>query len=529
MNSSWTLKTKAFITLGFIGLMAVSTPAEAFVTLFKQTVAEKASEDDVLAAFYRERQFAPIWMGEGAEKRRAAFLWALDSAPDHGLPISRYDPADIRAGFAAAETEEERAELEVRMTKMFLRYAADVSGGILNPKAIDSGLVLTKPNRDPLEQIKGFADADPFEYVKGLWPTSPMYTRLLREKLRLEDLRARGGWGPRVQAKSLEEGDNGSQVVVLRNRLVRMGYLRRSAVSGYDAGLAAAVRAFQVDHGLESDGQAGPSTLRAINTSIESRIEQVLVGLERQRWLNKPLGERHILVNIAEFRAYVVDDGKVSFETVVVTGKNTSDRRTPEFSDMMTHMVVNPTWHVPRSIAVRDYLPRLQNGGAQYLKLYRGGRQVSRANVDFSQYTASTFPFDLKQDPSPSNALGLVKFMFPNRWNIYLHDTNAKQLFSRNVRAFSSGCVRVERPFDLAYHLLAPQSDTPKALFDGILATGVERQLDLETPIPVHIVYWSTWVTPEGRLNYRLDHYERDRKVLSALKSAGVELRNLGS
>jgi len=529
MDRAWVSLSKPFITFIFIAFAFVTTPAQAFVTLFKQTVAEKASEDEVLAAFYRGRDFAPLWMGEGAEKRRAAFLWALDSAPDHGLPLSRYDPQDIRAGFAAADTPEARGALEVRMTEMFLRYAADVSGGILNPKSVDGGLVLTKPNLDPLAQITGFAEADPFEYVKGLWPTSPMYTRLLREKLRLEDLRARGGWGPVVRAGALEEGDTGPEVVALRNRLARMGYLKRSAVSGYDASLASAVRAFQVDHGLEPDGAAGKGTLRAINTPIEDRIEQLLVGLERQRWMNKPLEKRHILVNIAEFRAYVVDDGKVTFDTGVVTGKNTVDRRTPEFSDTMTHMVINPTWNVPRSIATKEYLPALQRGGARHLKLYRGGREVSRANVDFSQFTARTFPFDLKQPPSRSNALGLVKFMFPNRHNIYLHDTPAKNLFSREMRAFSHGCVRVERPFELAYPLLAPQEADPKAAFHRILKTGRETQVDLEASIGVHIVYWSAWVTPEGRLNYRLDPYERDRKVLAALKAAGVELRALGS
>lgn len=513
------------VTLAGAGLFAA--PAQAFITIFKQTVAEKASENEALAAFYRARQFEPIWMGEGSADRRAAFLWALDSAPDHGLPIARYHPDTIREAFASADTPQARGELEVAMSQMFLQYAADVSGGILNPREIDRGLVLERPDRDPLEQITGFAQTDPFEYVKDLWPTSPMYTRLLREKLRLETLRAHGGWGPAVRASSLEVGDAGEAVVALRNRLVRMGYLRRSAVRGYDAELAAAVRAFQVDHGLDADGQAGNATLRAINATIEERLGQILVALERQRWMNKPLEDRHILVNLAEFRAYVVDDGKVTFETDVVVGANTSDRRTPEFSDVMTHLVINPTWNVPRSIAVNEYLPSLRAGGARHLRLYRGGREVSRANVDFSQYTARTFPFDLKQPPSASNALGLVKFMFPNRHNIYLHDTPSKHLFGREVRTFSHGCVRVERPFELAYHLMAPQFEDSEAEFQRILRTGRETQVDLETPIGVHLVYWTTWITPEGRVNHRADPYERDSKVLRALRNAGVELRSL--
>lgn len=512
------------LTLG--GALALGSPAQALVTAFKQAIAEKSSDTDALATFYRSRDFAPIWIGEGATERRAAFLWALETAADHGLPADRYDADAIRAAFAAADTPRKRGLLEVRMSEMFLAYANDVSSGVLDPAAIDPGLVLTKPTRDALATMEGFASADPRAFVKDLWPTSPMYLRLLREKLRLEDKRAAGGWGPEVPGQSLKLGAEGNAVVALRNRLMRMGYLQRSAVSQYDEQLASAVRAFQIDHGLSPDGDAGPATLRAINVSLEARLRQILVGLERQRWMNKPLGDRHILVNLSEFHAYVVDHGKVTFDTVVVVGANDEKRRTPEFSDKMEYMVINPTWHVPRSIATKEYLPALQQGGARHLNLYRGGRQVSREGIDFSQYSARTFPFDLKQPPSSSNALGLVKFMFPNQWNIYLHDTPSKSLFGRDVRTFSHGCVRVERPFDLAYHLLAPQEADPKGFFQTTLARGVEQYVYLDTPIDVHLVYWTTWVTPTGRVNFRDDAYGRDSAVLAALDAAGVSLRS---
>jgi murein L,D-transpeptidase YcbB/YkuD len=512
-----------------VSAFALATPAQALVTAFKQAVAEQSSETEALAQFYRARDFEPIWMGEGAADRRAAFLWALDTAPDHGLPVSRYIADDIRAAFAAADSPRARGLLEVRLSEMFLAYASDVSSGMLDPKSIDAGMVLTKPTRDPLATITGFATGDPRAYVKDLWPTSPMYLRLLREKLRLEHLRAHGGWGPAVPAGALKQGSSGLPVIALRNRLIRMGYLGRSAVRDYDASLAAAVRSFQIDHGLAADGDAGPATMTALNVSIEDRLGQILVGLERQRWMNKPLEKRHILVNLSEFHAYVVDDGKVTFDTVVVVGANSGDRRTPEFSDEMTHMIVNPTWHVPRSIATKEYLPALQRGGANHLRLFRGGREVSRQGIDFSQYSARTFPYELKQPPSNSNALGLVKFMFPNRWNIYLHDTPSKSLFERDVRAFSHGCVRVERPFDLAYHLLTPQTSDPKGVFQSVLATKRETRVDLETPIGIHLVYWTAWVTPTGRVNYRDDIYGRDAGVLRALEAAGVGLRALDS
>ncbi len=507
-------------------LLAFAQPglSEPLVTPLKQAVAQAASEDEAIAAFYRGRDFAPIWMGEGAENRRAAFLWALDAAGNHGLPTARYDADTIRAEFGAAMDAASQGALEVRMTQRFLRYAQDVSSGILNPRSVDRSIVIEVPKRDWLEQITAFAEGDPYAFVQGLWPTSPQYTRLLREKLRLQDMRAAGGWGDPVSSGTLEPGATGAAVVALRNRLIRMGYMRHSAVAAFDAEMESAIRAFQIDHGMTPDGTVGPATLAAINVSLEDRMAQIVIGLERQRWMNKPLESRHILVNLAEQHAYVVDDGKVTFDTVVVVGADTPDRRTPEFSDTMTHMVINPYWHVPRSIAVNEYLPALRRGGARHLEVYSRSGRVNPNRIDFNRYNAGNFPYSLKQAPGPRNALGRVKFMFPNQYNIYLHDTPSRDLFARDVRTFSHGCVRVGRPLELAYHLLAPQTDTPEGDFQSILSAGREKRVNIEDPIGVHLVYWSAWVTPTGRVNYRGDPYGRDAAVLRALRDAGVEL-----
>ena len=498
--------------------------AAPFVTPLQQSVAQSAAPDSEIAAFYRARDFAPVWMGEGAAARRAAFLAALDQAATHGLPLARYDPEEIRAEFRAATDPAAIGALEVAMTRRFLQYAQDVSSGVLTPSKVDPKIVVEVPRPDRLATLEAFAGSDPRAFVQGLWPRSPNYTRLLREKLRLEEVQRAGGWGPTVSGDLLSPGAQGPAVVELRNRLIRMGYLRRSAVAAYDGDLEAAVRAFQTDHGLTPDGEAGAATLAALNVPLEDRMAQILVGLERQRWMNKPLEPRHVLVNLAEQHAYVVDDGKVTFDTVVVVGADADDRRTPEFSHEMTYMVVNPTWHVPRSIAVNEYLPALQRGGAQHLEVWSREGRVDPRRVNFSSYTARSFPFSLKQPPGPRNALGRVKFMFPNRWNIYLHDTPSRSLFDRDLRTFSHGCVRVGRPLDLAYHLLAAQTSDPEGLFQGHLASGDERRVNLEQPIGVHLVYWSAWVTPSGRANYRGDPYGRDAAVLRALQDAGVEL-----
>lgn len=516
---------RAALGMAMGSAVSVANPAQALVSAFTQAIAEKSAQTPALAAFYRARGFAPIWMDATAGDRRVAFLWALDTALDHGLPRARYNAAQVRSAFTDADNPRAQGLLEVALSEMFLAYADDVSFGVTEPGRIDPGLVLKKPTRDPLETIQAFAGADPHAFIKGLWPSSPTYVRLLREKLRLEAVREAGGWGPDVRARKLEPGDTGEAVIALRNRLIRMGYMDRSVMRSFDAPLVEAVRAFQRDHGLTPDSTVGPATLKALNVSVEGRLGQILVGLERQRWMNKPLEKRHILVNLADFHARVIDDGKESFDTVVVVGANDKDRRTPEFSDRMEYLVINPTWHVPRSIATKEYLPVLQEGGANYIRLFQNGAEVSREGVDFLEFDADTFPFDLKQPPSPGNALGLVKFMFPNRWNIYLHDTPSKSLFGRNVRAFSHGCVRVQRPFELAHHLLARQEADPVGFFKRTLDTRDETYVYLDQPVGVHIVYWTSWVTPEGRVQFRDDVYGRDRAVLAALEDAGVGLR----
>jgi murein L,D-transpeptidase YcbB/YkuD len=406
----------------------------------------------------------------------------------------------------------------------------DKNTGILTPSKVDDGIKRDVPLRDRLQILKDFEASLPLAYLRGLTPTSPEYTRLVREKLKLEQQIDQGGWGSRVSSASLAPGATGDAVVTLRNRLIAQGYLRRSATRVYDDEMSRAVAQFQRDNGVTDDGVAGSSTIALINTAPETRLGQVLVAMERERWMNIERGKRHIWVNLTDFKAKIIDDGEVTFETRSVIGKDVPDRMTPEFSDVMDHMVINPSWYVPRSIIVGEYLPVLQRnpGALSYLEITDSrGRKVSRSG--FSQYTARTFPYAMRQPPGPRNALGYVKFMFPNHYNIYLHDTPAKDLFSRERRAYSHGCIRLNDPFDFGYVLLAAQSDEPKAMFDRILATGNETRVNLDVPVPVHLVYRTAYTKPEGGMEYRGDIYGRDAKILDALRAAGVAIPRAGS
>ncbi|MEO0945257.1 MAG: L,D-transpeptidase family protein, partial [Pseudomonadota bacterium] len=231
-----------------------------------------------------------------------------------------------------------------------------------------------------------------------------------------------------------------------------------------------------------------------------------------------------------DYQAKIIDNGKVTFQTKSVVGHVDLDRRTPEFSDVMEYLVINPTWNVPRSIATKEYLPLLQENpnAVGHLRLVDArGRVVGRDGIDFSQFDEKTFPFDLKEPPSQGNALGLVKFMFPNRHNIYLHDTPAKRLFGRETRAFSHGCVRLNDPFDFAYELLSKQERNPQAFFRTQLNTGKETFVNLDEHVPVHLVYRTAFTQAKGATQFRRDVYGRDAKIWKALENAGVALRGL--
>ena len=519
------------IAAAAFGLTAIFTsqPAVAQSTAFRQALAETVSDDRDIAGFYRENGFAPIWTGASPEDlaRRKALVRTLGEVERHSLPAARYDLPGLMARMGAARSARDLGQIEGELTRTFLRLARDMQSGILVPSRVDSEIKREVLYVDPAANLRGLVSGDPKAFFRGLMPQSNEYARLMKQKLRLEHLLAQGGWGAMVPASTLKPGESGAAVVALRNRLINMGYLARSASPQYDAALQSAIQAFQADHGLETDGVAGTTTIAALNVSVEQRLKSVIVAMERERWLTPNRGKRHILVNLTDFSARIMDDDTLTFQTRAVIGKNLSDRRSPEFSDEMEHMVINPTWHVPRSIAVKEYLPQMKRNpnAASHLRLYDSrGREVNRGAVNFGAYTARNFPFAIKQPPSDRNALGLVKFMFPNKYNIYLHDTPQKALFGREKRDFSHGCIRLQQPFDFAYTLLAKQEADPKAYFHSVLNNGREAIVPLKTHVPVHLIYRTAFTQAQGRTQYRGDVYGRDAKIWDALEKAGVSL-----
>ena len=511
-----------------VGLSLSPLSAQEAPVPFAQAVTLAIGEDAPLSAYYAARDYRTLWTGPQDAERRSALLSALDGAGAHGLPKGRHDASALRAALAAAVTEGDRGRLEVRMTRAFLTYASDVATGVLDPEKADAGIHRTVNRLDPVALLARLEREDPRRVLRDLPPDAPEYARLMKEKFQIEAQMARGGWGAPLAMVALVPGDEGAAVVALRDRLVAMGYMRHSVTGIYDDVLRAAVQRFQMDHGLSADGRADETTLAEINVGPEERVKSIVVAMERLRWMHDvERGARHIWVNLPDFSAKIVDHGKVTFQTRSVIGKNTPDQRSPEFSDEMDHMVINPSWGVPRSIIVKEYLPLLQrnpNAVSHLQVIDRNGRVVPRGAVNFAAYSARSFPFGLRQPPSDGNALGKVKFMFPNPYNIYLHDTPAKDLFDHEVRAYSHGCIRLADPFDFAYALLAAQSDDPKGLFHGHLDSDRETTVRFDEKLPVHLVYFTAWPTAKGEMTYRRDIYGRDARLYEALTEAGVAL-----
>lgn len=517
----------AAVALGPGGALAQSVA-------FKQAVAEVVTRDSAVAGFYRANGYQPLWTGDGRifRDRRKALLQAIDSADDQGLPQSAYDTRFLEMNLRAVSSDRDLGRIDAALTELFLDYAQDVQSGVLDPRSIEEGIKRTAPRRDRGQILAAFAQSTPAAFLRTLPPQSAEYERLMKNKIRLETVVARGGWGGEVPRGKYELGASGRGVIALRNRLIAMGYLRRTATATFDGDMQQAVAAFQRDSGLHPDGVAGAGTLDALNVSATRRLGSVIAAMERERWLNFDLGRRHVWVNIADFSAAIIDNGRTTFKTRAVVGANEKDRRSPEFSDQMDFLVLNPSWFVPRSITVKEYLPMLQEdpySAGQLQMIGPGGQIVSRQGIDFNAFTEADFPFALKEPPSLGNALGRVKFMFPNRYNIYLHDTPAKSLFNRDRRAYSHGCIRLADPMDFAYTILAREGANAKGTFDRQLATGVESTLALNQPIPVHIVYRTAFTDARGNLYFRNDVYGRDGRLIDALMRAGVAIPGLRS
>lgn len=498
--------------------------------------------------------YRPVWLDEesGATAAAKALLATLSEADRHALPSERYNLADLTREIQtfSTMTPAAKAALEIALSRVFVTYSNDITAGVLEPRKVDRELYIYPERASAVELLEALTGAaDPGKFLEALAPKNPAYRRLVERYRSFRLLAETGGWGEKMTGRqTLRPGQRSGDVAVLRARLTEMGYFSGEIAAPdetlviaandtltdapqqtlgdpllYDEALVSSVQLFQARHGLNQDGVVGPATRAALNVEPGFRTAQIAVNLERMRWLNKDLGAKHIMVNLASFDMAVIENGETAFTSRVVVGK-ARRHRTPEFSDEIEHMVVNPTWYVPYSIASQEILPKLQEDPGYLDSKNMTLHGADPWTVDWSQVTRRDFPGRITQGPGTNNALGRVKFMFPNDHAIYLHDTPSKSLFNRDARAYSHGCVRVQRPYEFAEYLLSAQEEDAKGKFERLLRRGKERYVHLDEHVPVHLTYRTAWVDDQGFDQFRGDIYGRDRKVLAALEKAGVVL-----
>ncbi len=453
-----------------------------------------------VARFYEVNNYGLAWSSHrsgytGGLNDQARIMHGLiERAAEEGLRAADYHASAIRDAAADLQSGDNTlfaaADLDILLTDAFFLYASHQLGGRSVIKTVDVRSVKERPAPDIVKALTRALETGRLEAtLKGLAPNDPAYVKLRQALALYRDIGARGGWSKIGGGRTMRTGDKGERVQQLHHRLLgadRSAFysslgpsLESLGESGsgsgfgiglYNGALRTAVAGFQRSHGLRETGRAGGATIRALNVSVEERISQIELNMERWRWYGEILGERYIVVNAADYTMEVVEGGKSVMKMKAIVGKRHT--KTPVFASEIEYMVLNPYWYAPASI---------EKG--------------------------------LIQPPGPTNPLGRVKFIFPNRYSVYLHDTPTKHLFANNSRLYSHGCVRLERALELAEYILQDVPDWDAERMRGVLKGRRTRRIYLPDPMPVYVLYWTTWVDDEGHIQFRGDPYGRDRKV----------------
>jgi murein L,D-transpeptidase YcbB/YkuD len=505
-------------------LDTAAQPAPAAATL-ESVIAVRLSgkKDEELAAFYAARGNAPIWIENGhlSDKARAAMA-RIARAGEDGLDAGAFILPDAANPDSSLDS---LAASEIALSHAAIAYARQAQGGRIEPTSISPNITAepTRPQGADVLRVMSTND-DTAAWLASYNPPHAGYVALRKRlaELRATEKEAEAAPPPVPQGALLKPGMSDARVPLLRARF----NLPEGADTLYDPALLDAVKAFQKKAGVRPDGMLGKRSLDLLNSHAtpEDEIKLVLVNMERWRWLPRDLGVTHVMVNVPEFEARIVRAGAVVHETRVVVGKPTN--QTPIFSNEMQFIIVNPAWNVPASIASKEMLPNLQRDpyylarqGMEVLDV--SGKKpvvIDSTAVDWSRVNMNRLR--IRQPPGERNALGHIKFMFPNKHAVYLHDTPSRGLFANAVRAYSHGCVRVQDPFALADVLLegsAWNADKMKKL----IGNTAERRINLAHKVPIHIVYFTAEIGPDGRLIKRADLYGHDRRMKTALALEG--------
>lgn len=535
MRRGWS-RSEALVRAALVSAAVLLTgyrpiAAQALSERVRQQLITEPRDDlgALLARFYEQRAYRPGWVSDsGPTATAAAFAAILEAADADGLDPNDYPHTRIRALLGRARVPDTIAQLDVLLSRALLEYGSDLAQGRIDPVVVDSPWTAAPRPVDLVAALTAAVDSGRLvEALERLAPPQAGYAMLRRALRGYRDRAARGGWRAVPTGPALTPGMRDPRMGILRARLAGEGDLAAGKDSDdvYDSTAQQAVRRFQSRHGLDPDGVVGAATVAALNVPVEARVGQIELNLERWRWMPRSLGQRYIMVNSAAFTLEVVDTARQVMTMRAIVGR--PDWPTPIVSSVVTGLVFSPVWNVPRRIALEEVLPLIQRH-PRYLERHRftvfdissgAARRVDPASIDWAAMTEQTFTLQLRQAPGPDNPLGGVKVVFGTRFNVCIHDTPARSLFHERVRAFSHGCTRVERAAELATYLLADPVRWTADSVHARMTDSTERVVTLSPPIPVHLNYWTAWVSDDGRVEFRDDIYGWDAKLADALSN----------
>jgi L,D-transpeptidase YcbB len=491
---------------------------------------EKIHSIEYISNLYAKNEYQPFWTDlEAVDDAIKGIVASVEDGllpQDYHLEAILFLRNELRQDeVSRKENRETNADLDILLTDGVIFYADHLLYGKIDPVAY-----VPTWNFDfaPIPDLNASTFAEHIAQHKissrlnELRPEIPVYDTLMSILAKYRAIAINGGWEPVLTGGKIEPGDRDSRIPAIRKRLLVTGELSETDSTSsnlYDKKLEDDIKAFQAAHALDADGVIGTGSFRELNVPVEKRIESLRINLERIRWVAGNLPESYIIVNIAAFYLVMVKENQVVLTTRVVVGKPLN--KTPIFRDKMRYIDFNPTWTQPTSIIKNETIPKLKKDSAYLEKnhmvlLDSKGNIVPTSKLDFKNLSASRFPYLVRQEPGPWNALGEMKFMFPNKYDIYLHDTPSKSMFSRGSRAYSHGCIRVNKPKDLAIKLLEG-TEYDREKINKVVETHETTRVLLPEPLDILLMYWTCGIDPQGKLFFVPDIYERDQLVLKDL------------
>jgi len=534
------LKLVSLLLISSLSIYSLSAQELSVEEILEQKIHGEASQNGIsvdgvelfsqveLPQFYSYRGFELAWKDK---RNKNDLKESIESSFDEGLDPADYHLEKIKELIGKSKkgklSNDELVDLDLLLSDALILYGSHLLEGKLEqselrknwdveknekPEHIDSLLTVTLHNHTVKQALE------------NLTPNNYMYKLMKSHLKRLREEAKDGGWPAVSEGATLKPGDSSARIVEVRNYLIAVGDLKKEKVADenvYDKDLELAVKRFQIRHKLTDDAAIGKGTLGQMSIPVEERINTVLVNLERMRWIFHQPDDDFLMVNIAGFRVKRITNKEEVFDSRVIVGKY--HHETPVFKGVMKYIVMNPTWTLPYSIATHETLPKLKKDpgylAAKHMEVMdRNGTILNPANIDWNQYSAGNFPFQIRQKAGPWNALGEVKFIFPNKYSVYLHDTPSRGLFNVQDRAFSHGCIRTEEKWGLLMSLMDDPDVWNMDKINEILKSGKTTNIPLPKPINIYLIYLTAAVDQQNNLMFMKDIYKRDDKVLQALE-----------